>query len=106
MTRRLMMAGVLAALIVGVVPAAAHNDYRVIGTITKVTAKTLEVKQTKDGRTISMDIDEATTISRGKQKVSAKELKTGLRVVVDASGDSLDDLFVMEVRIVPPPAKK
>lgn len=106
MTRRLMIAGVLAALVVGAAPTAAHDDYRIIGTITKVTAKTLDVKQTKDGKTISMRTDEATLVTRDKKKVSATELKVGLNVVVDARGDSLKDLVVLEVRLVPPPAKK
>jgi len=106
MTRRLMIAGVLAGLIVGMAPAAAHDDYRIIGTITNVEAKTLDVKQTKDGKTISMATDEATVVTRDKKKVSATELKAGLSVVVDASGDSLEDLVVLEIRIVPSATKK
>ncbi len=106
MTRRLMIAGVLAGLIVGMAPAAAHDDYRIIGTITNVTANTLDVKQTKDGKTISMATDEATLVTRDKKKVSATELKAGLSVVVDASGDSLEDLVVLEIRIVPSASKK
>ena len=53
MKRRPMLAGILSLLIVGASPAAAHEDYRVIGTIAKVTATTLDVKQTKDDKTIS-----------------------------------------------------
>ena len=106
MTRRLMIAGVLAGLVVGMAPAAAHDDYRIIGTITKVTANTLDVKQTKDGRTIAMATDEATLVTRNEKKVSATELKVGLSVVVDANGDSLEDLVVLEVRIVPSPTTK
>lgn len=106
MTRRFMIAGVLAGLIAGMAPAAAHSDYRIIGTITKVTGKTLDVKQTKGGKTISMTTDEATLVIRNKKKVSATELKAGLSVVVDASGDSLEDLVVLEVRIVPSPTKR
>lgn len=106
MTRRLMLVVVLAVLTVGASPAVAHDDYRIIGTIAKVTAKTLDVKQTKDGKTISMRTDEATLVTRDKKKVSATELKIGLSVVVDARGDSLADLVVLEVRLVPSPAKK
>lgn len=39
-------------------------------------------------------------------KVSATELKAGLGVVVEASGDSLDDLLPQEARIVASPTKK
>jgi len=106
MTRRLMIAAVFAVLTVAASPALAHDDYRVIGTITKVSAKTLDVKQTKDGKTISMRMDEATLVTRDKKKVGAAELKTGVSVVVDARGDSLEDLVVLEIRIVPSPTKR
>ena len=106
MTRRFMMAALAAVLILGATPVIAHDDYRVIGTITKVTAKTLDVKQTKDGKTISMTMNGATAVTRDKKKVGAGELKTGLNVVVDARGDSLKDLLVLEVKLVPSPAKK
>ncbi len=101
MKRRLMIAGILSVFVVGASPAAAHEDYRVIGTITKVTAKTLDVKQTKDDKTVSMAMDETTLVTRDKTTVGATELKTGLSVVVDAHGDSLEELLVLEVRIVP-----
>jgi hypothetical protein len=106
MTRRRIMAALLAVLMVGAAPAAAHDQYRVIGTIARVTAKTLAVTQSRDGRTISMELDEATHVTRDRKKVDATELKTGLSVVVDALGDSLEQLVVVEVRIVRPRAKK
>src|SRR5829696_2694369 len=101
MTRRLVIAGLLAGLVAGAAPAAAHDDYRIIGTLVNASAKALDVKQTKDGKTISMRIDEATLVTRDKKKVGSAELKAGLSVVVDASGDSLDDLVALEIRIVP-----
>jgi hypothetical protein len=101
-----MMAALWAVLVVGAAPATAHDQYRVIGTITKVTTTTLDVKQTRDGKTISMAMDEATRVTRTRKKVEATELKTGLSVVVDALGDSLEQLVVVEVRIVPSPTKK
>jgi hypothetical protein len=42
-----------------------------------------------------------TLIYRDKQKVAATELKVGRSVVVDALGDSFDDLVALEVNIVP-----
>jgi len=101
MKRRLMLAGILFVLIVRASPAAAHEDYRVIGTITKVTATTLDVKQTKDDKTISMAMNEETIVTRDETTVGASELKTGLSVVVDGHGDSLEELEVLDVRIVP-----
>jgi 5,10-methylene-tetrahydrofolate dehydrogenase/methenyl tetrahydrofolate cyclohydrolase len=108
MTRRLMIASLLAALIVGQVPAAAHETFRIIGTITRVNEKKLDVRRTKDGKIISMAMNDEALITRDKVKVSATELKIGLSVVVDACGDSLKDLVVEEVKIVPPttPAPK
>lgn len=104
MFRRLTFA-TLAVLTVALAPALAHDDYRIIGTIIRVTATALDVKQTKDGKTIAMKTDSATLVTRDKKKVERTELKTGLSVVVDARGDSLEDLVVLEVRLVPPPAK-
>ena len=106
MTRQLVIAAALAVLTVCAVPAVAHDDYRIIGTITDVTANTLAVKQTKDGKTISMATDEATLVTRDNKKASVKELKTGVSVVVDANGDTLEDLVALEVRIVPSSTKK
>jgi hypothetical protein len=106
MTRRLMVVGVLAALVLGTAAVFAHDDYRIIGTVEKVTSKTIDVKQTKDGKIISMTMDAETIVTRNKKKVDRAELKTGLNVVVDARGDSLKDLLVLEVRLVSAPRRK
>jgi hypothetical protein len=103
---RFTAAGLLAALLLSAGLLSAHENYRVIGTITKVTAEKLDVKQTKDGKTISMFLDKTTKITKDKKKVTAAELKSGLSVVVDAHGDAIDDLDAMEVRIVAAPARK
>jgi hypothetical protein len=84
----------------------AHDNYRIIGTVTKVTATELTVKQTKDGKTITMDFTEKTVVTRDKKTVQRSEIKNGASVVVDAHGDSLEFLEVVAVRIVPAPAKK
>lgn len=106
MTRRIMIAVGIVGMMLSVAPAWAHDDYRIIGTVLKVSGGKLDVKQTKDGKTISMKTDAATLVTRDKKKVSSAELKTGTNVVVDARGDSLQDLVVLEVRIVPAPAAK
>jgi hypothetical protein len=106
MSRRLMIAVTLGALLWSAPTLTAHDTFRIIGTITKVTPKTLEVKQTKTGKTISMKMTDAVLVTRDKKRVPVAELRAGLSVVVDACGDSLKDLEVEEVRIVPPPAKK
>jgi hypothetical protein len=105
MTRRLMMLAALGLFLVSTTPAWAHDEYRIIGTVTKITAKMLDVKQTKDGKVVMIDILDTTIVTRETKKVAATELKVGLNVVVDARGDSIDELEAVEVKIVPP-AKK
>ena len=100
MTRRFLLAGMLAGLLLGVVPLAAHDDYRVVGTITKIKNKQLQVK-TKEGKTFSIGMNDRTLVKRDQTKITAAELKAGLSVVVDARGDSEQDLMAEEVRIVP-----
>jgi hypothetical protein len=103
MSRRFMMVAVLVALTVGTSALFAHDDYRIIGVVERVTAKTIDVKQTKDGTVISMQLDADTIVTRDKRKVDRAEVKVGLHVVVDARGDSLDELTVVELRLVPAP---
>jgi hypothetical protein len=95
-----MMVGILVALAVCATGLAAHDDYRIVGTITKIKDKQLEVK-TKEGKTFSIGINDLTLVKRDKAKVSATELKVSASVVVDARGDSEQDLMAVEVRIVP-----
>ena len=104
--KRLPMVAICAAVLVGVTGLSAHDDYRIIGTVTKVTAKELSVKQSKDGKVISMDMDNETLVTRDKKKVNRAELKVGGNVVVDARGDSLEELLVIEVRLVAATATK
>lgn len=106
MRRTFKVMGIVAALMIGGVSLSAHAKYRIIGTVAKVTEKLVDVTQTKDGRMITMDLTDKTVVTRDKKKVGRAELKTGLSVVVDALGDSLDELDVVEVRIVPPPTRK
>ena len=109
MTRRTMMITLgllLGALAATATPAAAHNEYRIIGTIVSVTPTKLAVKQTKDAKVITMKMDKTVVVKKDDQKVALSLLKAGLSVVVDACGDSLDKLDVLEVKIVPPAGAK
>ena len=106
MTRRFVLLATLGLFIAGAVPALAHDQYRIIGTIAKVSAKSLDVKQSKDGKIIGMDFTETSVVTRDGKKVAIAQLKAGLSVVVDALGDSIDDLEVVAVKIVPPPGKE
>ena len=104
--KRLILAGIAIALVLAVGVLAAHDDYRIVGTLTKIAGNTIDVKQTKDGKLFQMDMDSQTIITRDKKKVDKAELKVGANVVVDATGDALDDLLVLEIRLVPPPKGK
>lgn len=87
----------------------AHETFRIIGTITKVSAARLDVKN-KDGVTKSMGLTQRTVIRRlkEKQELPASALQVGQSVVVDAFNpydpDSGDDsqLEALDIRIVPP----
>jgi hypothetical protein len=104
---RLMTFVIAAVLVLTATYAFAHENFRVIGTLTKHANSAIEVKA-KEGRLTSIRLDKQTEISRDKKKVDAKELKAGQSVVVDAYGDSLEDsdLLAIEIRIVPPIAAR
>ena len=103
MTRRLMLT--LLAFVAAAIPALAHDDYRIIGTIVKVDANRIDVKQTRDKKVVSMLMETSTLVTRDKKKVARTELKVGANVVVDARGDDVDDLSVVEIKLVPAPPK-
>lgn len=79
---------------------AAHDEFRIIGTVTKISATEIAVKQ-KDGKIVEMDMNKQTKFTRDKKPVTLKDVKVGGSVVVDALGDSILDLTVLEVRLVP-----
>jgi hypothetical protein len=78
----------------------AHDHFRVIGTLTKHQNSQIEVKN-REGKTTSIRLDKQTEVTQDKKKVQTTELKVGRSVVVDAYGDSEDDLLALEIRIVP-----
>ena len=100
---RQMMTKVIAvaALALGAGHAFAHEDFRVIGTVMSHQGSNIEV-QSKDGRMTSIRLDRQTLITRDTKTVAATQVETGVSVVVDAYGDSADDLLALEIRIVPP----
>jgi hypothetical protein len=104
--KRLTMAIVCAALLAFTAGMSAHENYRVIGKVEKVSKDTVDVKQTKDGKIITMDWTEKSKVTRDKKDVPRAEIKAGANVVVDAHGDSLDELEVVELRLVPAASAK
>jgi hypothetical protein len=105
MARWFMVAAAVVALTLAAVPSFAHDDFRVVGTVTKHQHSEIAIKNAA-GKTTVIRINKQTEISRDKKKVDATELKVGQSVVVDAYGDSEADLLALEIRIVPPIGKR
>lgn len=58
----------------------------VMGTVTKVTEKSITV-ETKDKKTVEINLTADTKFLKGETAVALKDLKVGDRVVVDAKKD-------------------
>lgn len=91
---------VLFALALVAWPVSAHEEFRIIGTLTRVQDTQIDVR-TRDSKTIAVKLDKQTVVTRDKKKVAVTQLKSGQSVVVDALGDDESDLLALEVRIVP-----
>ena len=101
MTRIMVKAFVVATVLLSVNYALAHEDFRVIGTLITHQDSNIEV-QSRDGKTTSVRLDQQTIITKDSTNVEATVLEVGVSVVVDAYGDSEEDLLALEIRIVPP----
>ena len=87
-------------LILGGVNAFAHEEFRVIGTLLSHQDSRIAIQGT-DGRTMLVQLDKQTAITKDGHPADAAELTVGRSVVVDAFGDSEADLLALEIRIVP-----
>jgi hypothetical protein len=92
----------LVALIVtlAALPAFAHDSYRIVGVVTKRQDTAISVRS-RDGKTTAIRMSKYTDVTRNTKKVDAAEVKVGSSVVVDALGDSEEDLEALEVQLVP-----
>lgn len=106
MTRHLAGLTLAIAFAGGAAHPAAHEKFRIVGTVVRVQATQLDVKA-GDGQVYEIDMDEKTAITRDNKRVPASELKAGRRVVVDALGHDIFDLVAVDVQVVvsPGPAK-
>ena len=102
MIRRLTALFVMLMFVVGaVIQLAAHDEFRIIGTLERHQNSTIAVKK-NTGKTVSIRVDKQTAISQNNKKVDATALKVGQSLVVDAYGDTEEDSLALEIRIVPP----
>ena len=94
---------VVGAMAVGMTSLSAHENFRIIGTITKVTDRELDVKN-RDSKTFTIALTTRTIVKRDKEKAElpVSVLKVGQSVVVNAYGDNESDLEALDIRIVPP----
>ena len=101
MTRRHYLLALSTAIFASnAAPLRAHDEYRIVGVVTKTTATSVDVKN-KDGKDYSIQMNKQTAVTREDKAVAATELKAGVTVVVDALGDSESDLLAISIRIVP-----
>ena len=77
---------------------AAHEKFKIVGTIAVVHAGQLDVKSV-DGSTYEMDFPDAAAVFQNNRKVGRAALKPGAKVTVNAIGHDFFDLEVVEVHI-------
>ena len=99
MSKRVILAIAVAAVLAIPAYSRAHEGHahKVMGTITARHENHLEVR-TKDGKTVTITLNEKTSIVRGKQKTELDALKAGERVVVDV-GSGKSPLTAREVKL-------
>jgi hypothetical protein len=85
-------------------PVAAHDGHihTVMGTVTAVDQKHVEIK-TPSGEVLSIALNDKTTFVRAKKKIDPAELKVGKRVVIGI-GNGEDPLIAGEIQIGAAPA--
>lgn len=93
---RVVLAAVVMAMLV--LPAGAHEKFRIVGTVVNVHAEQLDVKGV-DGSIYEMDMPESAVVFRQNRKVARTQLQPGVKVTVNALGHDFFDLEVVEVHI-------
>jgi hypothetical protein len=89
---------VLALALVWPAAIAAHpgHDHKLMGTVVSVNGQTVLIKTT-DGKERSFQLTAVTKVLNGKLKGDARDIKTGMRVVVNV-GDAKEPLKAKEVQ--------
>lgn len=77
---------------------AAHEKFKIVGTVVKVHAEQLDVKAV-DGATYEIDFLDGVPVRRGLKAAARAELKPGIKVIVNALGHDMFDLEAVEVQI-------
>jgi hypothetical protein len=79
-----MMVMMVCAALLSPAVARAHEGHlhKALGTVSRVDGPHVDVRTT-DGKSITVMLDKATTVTRGKDKLDAAAVKVGERVSVD-----------------------
>ena len=107
MTRRAwVLALVVTAGSMLAMPAAAHDEFRFVGTVVRLElAKNRFAmrfrEEDKTEVTVEIAFTPKTEVTRDKKPAPRADLKPGTSVVVDALGDDYDNLEAVAIRIVP-----
>ena len=93
-------AAVLAAAL-AVSPVLAHEGHvhKVMGTVSSIDGKHVVVKTT-EGKSVTVMLDDKTTVMRGKEKLDASALKVGERVSIDAMQEK-DMMMAHAIKLAP-----
>ena len=81
-TAKVCVFSIALSLLVAVPAVHAHEKYRVVGTVTKITAKLIDVKQVSNGTIVQIDVTKQTKVMRDKKPVPFNQIKVGSSVVV------------------------
>ena len=87
------------ALLVGTGSALAHPDHRILGTVSKLAAAELVVKD-RDGKEHAIRLVKTTKVTRNKKPIKAADIPGGARVVVVVVSDEDLTAKTIEVGVV------
>jgi hypothetical protein len=96
--RKILAIVVLAAALILPSAISAHpgHDHKLMGTVVSVNGQTVLIKTT-DGKERSFQLTAVTKVLNGKLKGDARDIKAGMRVVVNV-GDAKEPLKAKEIQ--------
>jgi hypothetical protein len=100
MTRRLILA-TCAAFAIAWMPVTAHegHDHKILGTVTMAAADHVMLKD-KSGKDVTVHITSATKVMRDKKPAAANEIKVGVRVVVTAVTEKVNNAERFRAKLI------
>lgn len=91
----------LAALLVLTLPAMAHDEIGVVGTVLSFEAPQLRIATRRGNLIANLTVGSLTKVLRDKERVGEQELKPGQFVVAVGYGDGYAELEAVSIEIVP-----